>query len=288
LRELGREESEAFLAANNEAAPTVLRVNRFRATRDAVLHELEERGIAARPASIAPDGIELESAVDVASLPGYVAGHFTMQGEASQLVSLLLAASPGQSVLDVCSAPGGKTAHLAQLVGEAGRVIALDRRAGGIAQVRRNAVRLGLYRVFPVGADSRRLPLHESASFDAILVDAPCSGFGTLRQHPEIRWRRSTRNVTRLATLQSQLLDAAARLVKPAGVLVYATCTVVREENEDVIAGFLARHSDFRIDAAPQGLPEPMRRLIDANGFLRTWPHRDGLDGFFAARLCKR
>jgi 16S rRNA (cytosine967-C5)-methyltransferase len=253
-----------------------------------VLHELEERGIVARPASIAPDGIELESAVDVASLPGYVAGRFTLQGEASQLIPLLLSAMPGHSVLDVCAAPGGKTTQLAQLVGEEGRVLAVDRRPGGVAQVRRNAVRLGLSRVSAVAADSRVLPLRESATFDAILVDAPCSGFGTLRQHPEIRWRRTARNVMELATLQSKLLQAVAGHVKPGGVLVYATCTVGRQENEDVLAGFLARQGDFRVEPAPEGLPEAMRRLFDPNGFLRTSPHRDGLDGFFAGRLRRR
>jgi 16S rRNA (cytosine967-C5)-methyltransferase len=124
--------------------------------------------------------------------------------------------------------------------------------------------------------------------FDAILVDAPCSGLGTLRQHPEIRWRRSAQNVAGLATLQSRLLDAVAGLVKPAGVLVYATCTVVREENDDVVAGFLAKHDDFGIDAASELLPEPVRRFVDTKGFFRTWPQRDGLDGFFAVRLRRR
>jgi 16S rRNA (cytosine967-C5)-methyltransferase len=287
LRQLGREETEAVLAANNDAAPTVLRVNRLRTDRDSVVHELEQRGIATRPTT-APDGLELGSAVDVASLPGFAAGRFTLQGEASQLVSLLLGVSPGHSVLDVCSAPGGKATQLAESVGKMGRVIAIDRSGGGIAQVRRNALRLGLSRLFPVRADSRALPLRESVPFDAVLVDAPCSGFGTLRQHPEIRWRRSAQNVSELAALQSQLLDAVAGLVKSEGVLVYATCTVVREENDDVVAAFLDRHDDFRVDAVATNLPEAVRRFIDANGFLRTWPQRDGLDGFFAARLRKR
>lgn len=285
LGEMGREETEAFFAANNEAAPTVLRVNRSRGDRDSVLRELQQVGIAARPTPAAPDGIEIESTVNVSSLRGYAAGHFTLQGEASQLVSQLVSASPGHSVLDVCSAPGGKATDLAQLVGAAGRVVAVDPSESGIAQVGRNALRLGLSRIFPVRADGRLLPLRPAASFDAILVDAPCSGFGTLRQHPEIRWRRSARDVSELATLQSRLLEAAADLVEPAGALVYATCTVLREENEDVVASFLAARKDFRIDAPPQCLPENIRRFIDANGFFRTWPQRDGLDGFFAARL---
>lgn len=289
LHELGREETEAFLAANNEAGPTVLRVNRRRAGREAVLRELEEEGVAARATPIAPDGIELESAADVASLPGYAGGRFTPQGEASQLVALLLAPQPGWSVLDVCSAPGGKATQLAERVGdEGGRVVAVDRNAGGIAQISRNALRLGLSRVFAVRADSRFPPWRGSASFDAILVDAPCSGFGTLRQHPEIRWRRSARDVSDLAKLQIQLLEAAAALVKPAGVLVYATCTVLREENEEVVERFLATRDEFHVDAPPESSRHDIRRFIDAGGFFRTWPQHGGLDGFFAARLRRR
>lgn len=287
LRELGQQDTEAFLAANNEAAPTVLRVNDSQTTRDAVLRELQEAGLAVRPTTIASGGVELESAADVSALPGYAAGRFALQGEASQLVSLLLGAKPGGAVLDVCAAPGGKTTQIAQIVGEKGTVVAVDGRTGGVAQVRRNASRLRLPRVLALVADSRALPLQASVSFDAVLVDAPCSGYGTLRQHPEIRWRRSARDVSQLAALQGQLLGAAARHVKRGGVIVYATCTVLREENEDVVTRFLAERNDFRFDIAPD-LPEAMRRLLDPNGNLRTWPHRHGLDGFFAARLRRR
>lgn len=284
LAQLGTEETAALLEADNRPAPTVLRVNRRRGDRDAAIAALDGEGCAARPARYVGDAIEIELRGPLDRLRAHRAGLVTAQGEASQLVGLMIPAGSA-SVLDACAAPGGKATHVAERTG--GRVVAVDQAAAGTVAIRRQAARLGVD-VAVVRADARHLPLRRDASFDAVLVDAPCSGLGTLRQHPEIRWRRQPRDVARLTALQSAILDAAAARVRPAGVLVYATCTTLAEENERQIGAFVARNADFAIDDPRPDLPPASGSLVDEDLFLRTWPHRHGLDGFFAARLRRR
>jgi 16S rRNA (cytosine967-C5)-methyltransferase len=273
----------ALLAADNGMAPTAVRANRLRTTRDALRAELAAAGVDTAPARWAPDGLLVaRGAARLRALPAWREGRFAFQAEASQLVVPLLGVEPGARVLDACAAPGGKTMHAAEQVGDEGRVVALDPRAAAIARLRIEAGRLGARRVLALAGDARRPPLL-AAGFDAVLVDAPCTGLGTLRRHPELRWRRRPGDVERLAHLQQAILDGVAPLVRPGGVLVYAVCTLTREENEDAVARFRARHPRF----VPERAPIPPE-LATPDGFLRTWPHRHGLDGFFAARLRAR
>jgi 16S rRNA (cytosine967-C5)-methyltransferase len=283
-RELGEADAAALLAANNQAAPTVLRVNASRATRQRVLDVLAEAGIRARPTTFAESGIVLEQPIDATALPAWRDGWYTIQGEASQLVGTLLGVAPGARVLDVCAAPGGKALAAAEAAAATGFALAIDRVAGGLRQLRAEARRLGVG-LSALRADATALPLARRALFDAVLVDAPCSGLGTLRQHPEIRWRRRPSDLATLASLQTRILSSAAAHVRPGGALVYATCTIARAENDDIVDAFLAAHAHFAIDAAPPRLPAPVQSLLDARGMLRTLPHRDQLDGFFAVRL---
>jgi 16S rRNA (cytosine967-C5)-methyltransferase len=192
-------------------------------------------------------------------------------------------------VLDACAAPGGKTTYLADLMEDRGLVIALDRRAQRAATVRRVVRRLGLERVVTLAGDARTADrLFGTARFDRILVDAPCTGLGTLRGHPEVRWTRSADDPARLAQLQRAIVEGVLPLLRPGGVLVYATCTLTGEENEGLVAAVLAAHPDLAQDDAGDVLPETARRLVDATGALRTLPHRDDLDGFYAVRLTRR
>lgn len=285
--EIGLDELPALLAAHNERGPVTVRVNRLRTTDEALARDLAAHGIPAAPARWADGALALErSAGALRSLPPFRDGHFAFQGEASQLATLLLGIGPGASVLDACAAPGGKTVQAAAAATPGGRVVALDVRRAGARRIAAEAARLGLAAVHPLVADARRAPL--GGTFDAVLVDAPCSGLGTLRRHPELRWRRSEDDLARLAVLQGQLLAGAAPLVRPGGTLVYAVCTPMRAETDDVIASFLARHPRFvRESAAPQ-LPARAASLVSADGALRTWPHRHDLDAFFAVRLRAR
>lgn len=286
LAELGDEEARALLASDNEPAPTTLRVLPARASRATVIAALAEVQVAARPTRYAAGGLILDTAADPTALPGWRDGWFTVQGEASQLVAAMLGVQPGQRVLDVCAAPGGKALAAAASAGPGGLVLALDPHHGGLARLGAEARRLGL-RVAGARADATRLPLPAGARFDAVLVDAPCSGLGTLRQHPEIRWRRQPADIAALAVLQSRLLGAAAAHVRPGGALLYATCTISRAENDAVVDAFLAAHPDFQADDPRRLLPEAAAALVDARGALRTFPHRDGLDGFFALRMTR-
>ncbi len=287
IGELGADETVALLHSDNEPAPTTLRVVPSRISRERVIAALADVQVTARPTRYAPHGLILESAADPIALPGWRDGWFTVQGEASQLVAAMLGAQPGGRVLDVCAAPGGKALAAAAAVGAAGFVLALDPYQPGLARVGAEAGRLGV-RVARARAESTRLPLSARALFDAVLVDAPCSGLGTLRQHPEIRWRRQPADLAELADLQARLLAAAAAHVRPGGALVYATCTISRMENDAIVDAFLAAHPDFVADDPRPLLPAAAHDLIDARGALRTYPHRDHLDGFFALRMTRR
>jgi 16S rRNA (cytosine967-C5)-methyltransferase len=278
--ELGSEEVAPLLAADNEQAPTALRVNTLRTTREALLGELGAAGVAAEPGRWARESVVVErAAARLRALPAWREGRFAFQGEASQLVVPLLDLRPGARLLDACAAPGGKACHAAAALGGTGLVVALDRRSGAVARILAEAARLGATCVRGCVGDAAAPPLR--GGFDAVLVDAPCSGLGTLRRHPEVRWRRRAEDIPRLAALQAAILDGVAPLVRPGGTLVYAVCTLTREENEGVIEVFRARRPRFVLEPAC-GLPS---EVLAAGGALRTLPHRHGIDGFFAVRL---
>lgn len=287
LAEYGLDETTALLQANNEAAPTTVRINPRQATPAQVGEALRGHGCRVTPCRYAPAGLILEATGALPALATHRDGWMTPQGEASQLVGLLAAPAPGSRVLDACAAPGGKTTHLAEAMDDRGTVIALDTHASGVAAIQRQQKRLGLTCIDAQVADATAWQA-APGSFDTILVDAPCSGLGTLRQHPEIRWRRSAQSIHALASTQSRLLAHLAELVRPGGTLVYATCTLVREENEHQVRGFLAAHGDFVIADPRPHLPPEAHELCGSDGMVRMQPHRHGLDGFFAARLHRR
>ena len=284
--EFSPEDLPDLLAADNLPGGTALRANTLRTTRDTLVAELVAAGVAARPSTWAVDGVLVErNSAGLRELPAWRDGYFAFQGEASQLIAPLLALHPGARVLDACAAPGGKAGHAGACVADTGLVFALDRRAVGVRSIRDEATRLGVRLVVLVG-DACRPPLR--GTFDAVLVDAPCSGLGTLRRHPELRWRRRPEDVARLAALQRDLLSGVARFVRPGGVLVYAVCTLAREENADVVTAFAASHPRFVVESVAAGPDPPPATTITPSGFLMTLPHRHGLDGFFAARLRAR
>jgi 16S rRNA (cytosine967-C5)-methyltransferase len=287
ISELGEREAEDLLASNNEEAPTVLRVNLRRTSRAALVEELERAGYSAEATRWSPAGVHISPGGFPSSIPGHAEGRFSVQGEASQLVALMLGAQPGDSILDACAAPGGKTTALGELLGDTGTITALDRSEAGVRHVRNMAQRLGLSIVHAQVADATvwAPPPSQPQAFDRILVDAPCTGLGTLRQHPEVRWRRSVKDVEAAADLQRRIVANVARLLPPGGTLVYATCTLTNEENEGVVRSLLASMPEFVVDDPRPSLPPAAAELIGTDHFLRAFPHRQRLDGFFAARL---
>lgn len=274
VERVGWERAVAIVEADNLPAATVLRV---RAGIDARLEGLEVRA-----GTFAPSALHVVSGRPTAT-PGFATGTFWMQDEGSQLVPALAGAAPGSRVLDACAAPGGKTLALAEAVGESGLVIAADRHAGRLRRLARNVARCRFGNVAALAADMTAPPV--AGGFDAVLVDAPCSGTGTMRRHPEIRWRLRPEELPAIAARQGRLLHAAAGLVRPGGAIVYAVCSMEPEEGEGVVESFLASHPAFRrVDAAPF-LPDAARVLVGDDGALRTAPDRDGMDGFFAVRI---
>lgn len=274
VRREGWERARAIVEADNLPAATVLRV---RGGSDPRLD-----GVDVRPGRFAPHAFHVASGRPTAA-PGFAEGTFWMQDEGSQLVPLLAGVGAGARVLDACAAPGGKTLALAEAVGEGGFVVAADRHAGRLRRLRRNVARCRFGNVAALAADMTSPPV--AGGFDAVLVDAPCSGTGTMRRHPEIRWRLRAEDLPALAQRQLRLLGAATSLVVPGGALVYAVCSLEPEEGEAVVESFLASHRGFRLADARGFLPESARPLIGADGCLRTAPDVDGMDGFFAARL---
>ncbi len=289
LEELGAAEAAHLARACNEMPPRTVRANRLRTSREALLAELRQRFAEAAPCRFAPDGLVLGRAGDPARDPAFLDGRMTIQDEGSQLVVELLDARPGEQVLDACAAPGTKATALAERVGPQGQVTALDRHERRLGLVARDARRLGLTNLRTQLADASR-PLAEcvpAGAFDRVLVDAPCSGLGTLRRNPDLRWRLRPEDPPRLAELQRALLGNVAFALRPGGSLVYSTCTLTHEENQDVVEGFLAEWPEFE-RAAPATLPAGIRPLCDERGALRCLPHRHDTDGFFAVRLERR
>jgi 16S rRNA (cytosine967-C5)-methyltransferase len=286
LDSVGAEEAAALARAANETPPLTARVNPLATTREQLLAELAPRWPEARLARHAPLGLSLGHG-DPGNDPAFREGRFTIQDEASQLVVEMLAPQPGEAVLDLCAAPGAKTTAIAERIGAQGLVVACDRNARRLELVGRAARRLGLGNVRLAHADGTQpLPPLPRAPFARVLVDAPCSGLGTLRRNPDARWRLRPEDPAALAPTQRALLECAARAVMPGGALVYSTCTLLAEENEAVIGSFLAAHAEFS-PVARSELPEAVHAFVGADGFMRTWPPRHGIDGFFAARLAR-
>jgi 16S rRNA (cytosine967-C5)-methyltransferase len=286
-RWLGADEAEKLAAANQRQAAAVVRAARRRATREQVQEALRKSGIESEPGRYSPDALVLAPGAPPAlDIDGHEQGLFQAQDEAAQLVSLYAAPPAGASVLDACAAPGGKACHLAEL--GAGSVLAVDLHARKARNIEEAASRLGLAEVRALAGDAT-LPLPGEGPFDLALVDAPCSGLGTLRRHPEVKLRRTPDDVDRVAALQARLLAQVSRSVKPGGLLVYAVCTLTPEESDEQVERFLAANPDFHPERPPPGwaLPAADADCLDEQGRLRIFPHRTGTDGFFAVRLRK-
>jgi 16S rRNA (cytosine967-C5)-methyltransferase len=285
----GVEEAAELARASNAPPPLTVRANRTRGSSAQLLADLLERFPDARACRYARDGIVLGRKGNPAREPAFIAGRFTIQDEASQLVVGLLDPQPGECVLDVCAAPGGKSSAIAERVGPTGSVMAIDRHPRRLALVQRDARRLGLNVIRSSVRDATRslVDLAPEGGFDRILVDAPCSGLGTLRRNPDARWRVRPEDPARLAEIQRAIARQAAAVLRPGGVLVYSACTVLPEENEEIADTLLKSSRNLSLASAHE-IPNEVREIVGADGFLRTHPHRQDADGFFAARFEQR
>jgi 16S rRNA (cytosine967-C5)-methyltransferase len=289
IARVGVQDAETLCRTTTAIPPLTIRVNTLRTTRDALASQLAELGCVVNQTRISPVGLVLEKFGSVADLPLFRDGTFYVEDEAAQLVAPLLDPQPGESVLDACAAPGGKTTHLAALMRNRGELFAVDNRAARLRLLEDNCRRLGIGIVRTIRADaaSSLPPVLRGRSFDRVLLDAPCSGLGVLRRHPEGKWRKEAETLKQHQTLQRRLLEQSANRLRPGGVLVYSTCSTEPEENEQVIDQFCSAHKEFHRESVAPWLPRQGSSLVTGRGDLSTMRNDDSMDLFFAARLRK-
>ena len=282
LELLDEEEAERFLEANNTIPPIEVQVNPLRSVVEDLQREMGKNRILAVPHAFVPGCLELVGAGDLKALPMFQEGKFYVQDPAGRLAILAADIRPGQRVMDVCAAPGGKSFGAALAVGDRGRVVSCDVNAVRLQRVQEGAVRLGLDAIIQTAeADGRRFHPSWAGRFDVVLVDVPCSGLGVIRKKPDIRYQ-SDMTYSSLLRVQGAILANAASYVRPGGTLLYSTCTILPEENQDVTKKFLAEHPDFSL--SPFSLPS----IGQTEGDVTLWPQRHGTDGFYICRMVRR
>ncbi|OCQ94287.1 16S rRNA (cytosine(967)-C(5))-methyltransferase [Nostoc sp. MBR 210] len=285
LDQIGVAETEKLCEWMNQTPTIDLRINPLRTNLEQVATALESAGVLAQKIPYLPQALRLISSTGaIQNLPGFTEGWWVVQDASAQLVSHLLDPQPGEVVIDTCAAPGGKTTHIAELMQDQGKVWACDRTASRLRKLQENARRLNLQSIEICTGDSRNLPQFYNIG-DRLLLDAPCSGLGTLHRHADARWRQTPESIQELSQLQKQLLSHTSNFVKNGGVLVYATCTLHPAENEAVISEFLAENPQWQIE--PLEASSPYSVYSTPQGWLKVWPHRWDMDGFFMVRLRK-
>lgn len=283
----GVEETLALCRANNEPPNICIRVNLKYTERELVERALEFRCRKIEPSPWVPECLRLDTTHDVTKLPGFVGGLFSVQDEGAMIVPYLLDPKPGEIIIDACAAPGGKTTHIAELTRDEAEIIAVDSHPSRLKLVEENAVRLKLFNIKTVLGDWTELAQQFVNQADKVLLDVPCSGTGTLRRKADARWKKSEEQVKQLADLQIRLLEASSSVVRKGGVIVYATCSLEPEEDEQVVRKFLELHPEFVMEDPRSFLPSEIPGAVTGEGFLRLFPHKHNTDGVFAARLKK-
>ncbi|MBM6618496.1 16S rRNA (cytosine(967)-C(5))-methyltransferase RsmB [Bacillus suaedaesalsae] len=286
----GFEQTKLLCESTMKSPTSTARVNMVRITKEELLAKLEEEGVIGNPGDLAEDAIKVEKG-NLALSNSFKEGFLTVQDESSMLVAKALDPKPGEYVLDSCAAPGGKTTHIAEMMNNSGQVVSVDLHEHKVKLIDEQVKRLHLSNVETVAMDSRKLKeKFEEETFDRILVDAPCSGLGVIRRKPDIKYQKKEQDIHHLSTIQSTILSSVAPLLKKGGTLVYSTCTMDKEENEEVVKKFLIDHTDYELDVEfINRLPQKIREQAEIkDGRIQILPHHFGTDGFFISCLRKR
>ncbi|MGK7927305.1 MAG: 16S rRNA (cytosine(967)-C(5))-methyltransferase [Spirulina sp.] len=286
IAQFGRDETEKLCQWFNQTPNLDLRINPLKTTRAEMRSRFENAGIAAEIVPFLPQALRLPGKLgNISQLPGFTEGLWSVQDSSAQLVTHLLDPQPGETIIDACAAPGGKTAHIAELMGDRGKIWACDRAKSRLRKVRQKARRLHLNSSEIREGDSGNIPEFIGIG-DRVLLDVPCSGLGTLHRHPDIRWRQTPDKLAQLVSLQENLLKSTATWVKPGGILVYSTCTLNPQENENMIDNFLQLHPEWNIENP--GNSFPFSASISSRGWLKILPTKQAMDGFFMVKLMKQ
>jgi 16S rRNA (cytosine967-C5)-methyltransferase len=286
LNIFGEEETKSICRSNNFPPHPSVRVNTLKTTRDALLADMQEEDPDAAPSPLTPFGI-LTGSGNAANTRWFREGACTIQDESSMLVAPALQVKPGQRVLDACAAPGGKTTHIAELMGNRGEIVACDIHPHKQELIRQTADRLGITIIKTMVCDAYDLPEKGLGQFERILLDAPCTGFGVIRRKPDLKWNKSAADITDISSIQMRLLRRVSQLLAPGGLMVYSTCTIDPEENQLLVERFVAEHPDFILDSTlAEDLPSAVTTKVDASkGYVQILPHHFHSDGFFIARI---
>ena len=282
IKEFGYDEAVRLCEFNNQQAPLVLRTNTLKTNSSELILNLESRGVEAHKSMLAPEGVILDKHGSLDNLEALQEGYCQVQDESSMLVAHVLDPQPNEFIIDVCSAPGGKTTHIASLMENKGRILACDIYDHKLERVRENAERLGIEIIETEEMDARDVGEEYTEMADRVLVDAPCSGLGVLRRKPDSRWRKSKELFMELPKLQLEILKSAGNALKKGGILVYSTCTIAREENQSVVETFLKDNDSFELLNAGERLPKSRTEEM-----VQLYPQRDGTDGFFISCMRK-
>lgn len=284
IEEFGVADTEALCAANNRAPKMMIRVNTLRTDPETLAQALTGAGWTVEAGSYLREALSLRGGGDITRPSQFKAGHFYVQDESSMIIAHVVDPQPGEIVLDAAAAPGGKTTHMVELMKNKGQVIAVDTNASRVDLMKQNFSRMGSSIALPLNADAKKINTVIKKPVDRALLDAPCSGLGVLARRPDSRWHKNPEQITELMSLQTDMLDAVAGVVKPGGVLVYSVCTMTRQETRLVVERFLRIREDFYIDAIAPYLPERLRADVK-DDMLQLLPHKHGVDGLFIARL---
>ena len=285
VKEFSYEFTENILKHNNSKAKLNIRVNTLKVTREELKNILINYGYKVLETRYAKDGLIVEDPIRITELEEFHKGYFTIQDESSMLVAQILSPRENSVVLDLCSAPGGKSTHMAQIMNNRGRIISCDIYDHKLDLVKENADRLGITIIETKKQDALELNEDFIEKMDYVLVDAPCSGLGIIRRRPEIKWNRKEKDIESLSNMQKIIINNAGKYLKPGGVMVYSTCTIEREENMEVVEYFLNNNKDFVLDEFKHDIRSNMNN--EGTGYVQLFPHIHGTDGFFIARLVK-
>ncbi len=288
IKELGWNDTEKLLEIGNKPPNITIRVNRLKTSRDILVTKLSQLNIKTLLTKYSPDGIIIKKlALPISEIPSYKKGLFFVQDEASQLCSYILKPEPGDKILDICAGLGLKSLHIAELIKKKGKIIALDINPKRLLILAHASLRCNIDIIKPVIGNALYASSFFNCTFDKILVDAPCSGLGTISKHPDIKWTKSEKDIKKiLPRIQINILNEASKLLNKHGKILYATCTISKEENEMVVFSFLKNHPEMKLLDISSEIPW-LKDLTDKNGFFKSYPHVHNMDGFFCALFCK-